>query len=339
MSPTSRHRFRINLWSHVALVLSFVLIPIATSPDFNWSLDLFKIRPFQKDFTRHLLLPVFFYLHHYVFYSKSYERRQFLKYFILIFLSYTSIVFLPNVIFGFGRGHGHVNPPGLLQEILRPLFPFIVVWIGSFYIHLQKRANDYKLDKINAELESLKYQLNPHFLFNTLNAIYALALTKSDKAAKSILKLSGILRYVYSDSANETVSLVSELDYVKDYIDIMSLKTDSSLKITCRFTGTFEGLFIAPMILINFVENAFKYGYDPDSEGHINISVEIESGHVLHMKIENKILRNISGESPSTKFGDTSTLKRLNYLYPDRHKLTVTENDDVYKVDLRIWLN
>ena len=332
-----------KVWPHVVIVFSFVLIPIVTSPDFNGTLDLFRVTPFKKDFLRHLMLPVFFYLHHFVVYSKYYTKRRRIEYFIFITVFYALICLLPELFFDHWQGtHGpgsKNHQSNLLRFILRPLFPFVVVWLGSFYVHLQQRARDYRLAKTNAELESLKYQLNPHFLFNTLNAIYALVLTRSDRAAKSVLKLSGIMRYVYTDSADEWVSLESELQYVEDYIDIMSLKTDSSLKINYTVSGSGSGLVIAPMILINFVENAFKYGYDPERQGHVSINLNIDQDGVLHMQTENKILVDSENEEFSTGIGHVNTTKRLEYLYPDRHKLSIVSDEELYRVDLRIWLS
>ena len=115
-------------------------------------------------------------------------------------------------------------------------------------------------EKVNAELSYLKAQINPHFLFNTLNSIYSLAIEKSDYTATAVVKLSSMMRYVITDASHKFVPLEKEINYISNYIELQKLRIDSSIKLMYTVTGDISDKKIAPLVLISFIENAFKYG-------------------------------------------------------------------------------
>lgn len=332
-----------KVWPHVLIILSFALIPVFSSPDFNGSLDLFKVRPFQRDLLRHLLFPIFFYLHHYFLYDRYRNNNRNYIYLLSVITSYILICWIPVLAFPVNKSFIHQGPMSPEQTLdfrfwLGPLFPFIVVWMGSTFIHIQQKTKDYELAKTKAELDSLKYQLNPHFLFNTLTAIYSLVLNRSEKAPESVLKLSSLLRYVYSESSRTYVPLNEELEYIENYIEIMRMKTSEQLKIRYDVKGERDSFEIAPMLLVSFVENAFKYGYDPDEEGSVLLDISISENGVLNFRIQNDILVSQSEQDESSGIGLENTRSRLRYLYPGKHELQIEDNKSTYKVDLIIWL-
>ena len=185
-----------------------------------------------------------------------------------------------------------------------------------------------------AQLLNLKYQLQPHFLFNTLNSIYALSLSQSEETPGLILKLSNIMRYVVSESDKEYVLLERELFHIQDYIALQMMRMNNTVQCDTTFKGNAGTLKIAPMLLINFVENAFKYGYNPEKNTIIQIESEITENK-LHFKTFNT--KNHI-ENKSTKKGMSNTQKRLEQLYPGRYQLHIIDNPEDYTVLLELNL-
>lgn len=191
--------------------------------------------------------------------------------------------------------------------------------------------------KAKADLLNLRYQLQPHFLFNTLNSIYSLILTKSDDAAEGILKLSNVMRYIVEESENDFVLLSKELFYIKDYIALQLIRTDNSLDFSYNETGNTEGVKIVPMILLNYIENAFKYGINAEESSKISIEVHMKDEQ-LNFKVFNNIV-NHSAADESTKVGMRNTTERLEKLYPGKYSLNINEESGTYSVELNLDLS
>jgi LytS/YehU family sensor histidine kinase len=195
-----------------------------------------------------------------------------------------------------------------------------------------------ELEKINAELSFLKAQVNPHFLFNTLNNLYALILQKSDKSADAVLKLADIMKYILAEGTLDKVTLEKELTLLRNYTELERLrKTDAQINFTT--TGNINGQQITPLLLLPFVENAFKYGLNTVSgNGFVNIDMNI-SGNQLHFSVEN------NNPPPSNKealqslgIGISNVRKRLDYLYPGKYEMKIAEQPAFFKIDLQLNL-
>ena len=141
-----------------------------------------------------------------------------------------------------------------------------------------------------AQLKYLQSQINPHFLFNTLNTLYALVLSGSDKTESAFVKFSDILRYMYSQSGSELIPAERELEYIRQYVDLQKLRLNSHTKVDLNIEITNRQVLIPPMILITFVENAFKYGTSSDTDCIIHIFISLNEERLL-MKTENDIMR------------------------------------------------
>jgi len=166
----------------------------------------------------------------------------------------------------------------------------------SFLIKLNQRLDTIKEEKQIAEISYLKAQINPHFLFNTLNSLYALTLEKSKEAPNAVLKLSSIMRYVVTESNQDFVPLEKEINYIKDYIDLQKLRIDKDANLKISIEGESKGKIIAPLIVIPFIENAFKYGINPDENSFIDIKIKIDSDNFL-LNVKNSIVnKNLSEE-------------------------------------------
>ena len=201
----------------------------------------------------------------------------------------------------------------------------------------KKQAEQEKAARIEAEMNMLKNQIDPHFLFNTLNTIYYEALEKTDVAPKAIMELSNLMRYMLKDAKDKYVPLDGEIQYIQDYIKLEKLRLPEHTEFVWEYANDRQSIYqIAPLLLIPFIENAIKYGVSPREKSDILISIRIECGK-LHLKVENKIYRKNAVVSTGT--GLLNVKKRLELMYPDKYKLDI-QNDEVrFKVNLLLELN
>lgn len=190
-------------------------------------------------------------------------------------------------------------------------------------------------DKLDAELSYLKAQINPHFLFNTLNSIYSLALQKSDDAANAVVKLSGMMRYVLTESQRESVSLEKEINYIKDYVELQKLRLGNAVRLDFNISGNAAQKQIAPLLLIPFIENAFKHGVNAEENSEIKIEINVTESAVNLFVKNNKV--NVDNTTDvKTGLGVENTKNRLILLYPDKHHLTIDDNPLSFAVSLSI---
>ncbi|WP_157961191.1 sensor histidine kinase [Lutibacter citreus] len=185
--------------------------------------------------------------------------------------------------------------------------------------------------KINTELSFLKTQLNPHFLFNSLNSIYSLANKKSDYTTDAIITLSELMRYMLYETDKDYVPLTKEIDYIKNYISLQKLRLKDCSGVRFNVRGNLEH-FIEPLLLISFIENAFKYGTDYTGKTSINIEICIE-GQQLTLKSNNFISINEKNKA-SSGIGLQNIKSRLNLLYPETHSLKIEESEKLYSIEL-----
>jgi two-component system LytT family sensor kinase len=191
-------------------------------------------------------------------------------------------------------------------------------------------------EKANAELSFLKAQINPHFLFNTLNNIYSLAVIKDDNTPDSIMKLSNIMRYVTDDGLENYVPLQREIDCITDYIDLQRLRLGSKVQLSYEVKGRLSDKQIAPLILITFIENVFKYGLSNNQHSIIVISILAED-RAINFYCENNIFATHTHLERSG-IGITNTKKRLQFLYPNKHLLTINQENNKFIVQLTLQL-
>lgn len=190
-------------------------------------------------------------------------------------------------------------------------------------------------EKDKAELALYKAQINPHFLFNTLNTIYALVLSGSDKTESAFVKFSNILRYMYEHTESETIPIKKEIEYIRQYVDLQSLRLNRHTKVNLDIETDDQQAPVPPMILITFIENAFKYGTSSEKDCIICITIKLCNG-VLDFSTQNNIIHrkenNVSG------IGIANCRKRLELLYPGRFDLKTTEKDNIFNTHLTLRL-
>ncbi len=323
--------------------LAFLSLPVFSSPDFGIGWDLVYITPFQKSFVRFVLLLALFYTSYYFLIPKLYFNNKKVLFIISLLCSYAILIGITELIsddeFKMHRAPDGFGPPPQHPMFLdsQTLIPFLLVVALAFLIKINSRLTEIHDEKLNAEVSYLKAQINPHFLFNTLNSLYALTLQKSDEAPNAVLKLSGIMRYVVTESSQDFVALGKEIDYIKDYIELQKLRLDNSVSLSFEIHGTTTGRAIAPLILIPFIENAFKYGINPDENSFIEIDITVEN-QSLHMNVKNSIVAAEIDEEFKTEEGLKNTQKRLDLIYSGKYELEIDEEQNVYNVNLKIDL-
>lgn len=217
------------------------------------------------------------------------------------------------------------------------IFLFIMVLAMSIAMHIrqrlrftEKRALQAETDKAHAELSFLKAQINPHFLFNTLNNIYSLAATKSDHTAESIMKLSNIMRYVTDDVREEYVPLENEVAFISDYIDLQRLRLGDKMNVSFLVSGKIAGKKIAPLILMTFIENVFKYGISKHEPSDIDIQLSV-TDDMIRFFCQNKLYE-IQRHAESTGIGIDNTKQRLEHLYSGKYELSIKAENGKYTV-------
>ncbi|MEO8404328.1 MAG: histidine kinase [Chitinophagaceae bacterium] len=188
---------------------------------------------------------------------------------------------------------------------------------------------------LNAEVNFLKSQINPHFLFNTLNNIYSQAHNRSEHTEYSILKFSDLLRYVLYESGSEKVPLEKDILYINNYIDLQRMRLSSKVIIDYAVTGVRPGYSIAPLLLISFIENAFKHGISYTQTSTIHIALTFFE-KTLTLQVINPIVK--TDTFAHGGLGLKNAGRRLDLLYPGKHTLDIFQNDQQYIVNLKINL-
>jgi LytS/YehU family sensor histidine kinase len=214
------------------------------------------------------------------------------------------------------------------------LLRFIIILIISFVFGYKNRNEEIESDRIKTELSALKSQINPHFLFNTLNGIYGQALTQSDQTADSIFKLSAMMRYVLTEATEEKVPLQDEINYLNSYLQLQNMRLTDKTNVNFVVTGNIESKMIAPLLFINFIENAFKYGVSNEVSSTIDISFDIKEDVVFFI-VKNDIV-NPNPNMESTQLGIKNTTRRLDLIYPNQYDIKINKSKTNFEVILKI---
>jgi two-component system LytT family sensor kinase len=219
---------------------------------------------------------------------------------------------------------------------LQPILFSFLAWALVDTFKKERETEQLKREKTQAELLFLKTQINPHFLYNTLNYIYSLAYPVSDKLADAIIKLSQLMRYMLTDSIDGMLNLQKEVDYLENYIEIYRLRFEDSFFVDFKVEGEIGNKNIASLILIPFVENAFKHGVVNDAARPVKIKISVIKDR-LTLTVSNKINRN--QKDSSSGIGLVNIRRRLELIYPGRHELLIADNGETYKTTLNIQLD
>lgn|GEM_PF-1022145 len=242
--------------------------------------------------------------------------------------------------------------PPMPQEVVeggRPfpggglVFPFMIIFALGVMFELlidserrKRREAQARKEKTQTELAFLKSQINPHFLFNSLNTIYGLALTKDDKTENAIVLLSDLMRYMLYESDTDQMPLRKEIEFMEKYIALHRMRLSDKKNIAIQFNveGDIDNIKMEPLLLVPFVENAFKHGISYREESWVRICLLVE-GQQLAFAVENSRHTHVQPKE-SSGIGLTNTRQRLEMVYPNQHRLRLAESEETYSVSLTL---
>lgn len=232
-----------------------------------------------------------------------------------------------------GAGRPHIDIVGIVLVIMAcsfsSLLPILQQWRET-----EQRALQAEADKANAELSFLRAQINPHFLFNTLNNIYSLVVMKNEGGPEAIMMLSQMLRYVTDEATQDYVPLEREIKCIRNYMALQQLRLNKNVTIHFSVSGQTELQQIPPLMMMTFVENVFKYGISGHEATVISITISVENNCICFFCQNTIFIQPHEGDRKG--IGIANARKRLNFLYPDRHRLIITEQDGLFTVNLEL---
>ena len=283
--------------------------------------------------TNNLLIPFFLY-------KKKYGL------FILLFLV---MILLSSVIKMYVVGQLTDDPAifstggdlkGRIYDNVIPHF-FLVIAGASFklmfdQLNLQKKMAELAKDKAEAELNFLKSQINPHFLFNSLNSVYFLIDKNNSDARQALHKFSDMLRYQLYEANGEKIPIEKEIDYLQDYVHLQQLRKDENYKVQFNCSNEVKNFSIEPLLLIPFVENAFKHiSHKSKGDNFVKLDLTRSNGY-FEFSVENSCEKGIYTTEQHGGIGMNNVKRRLELLYPGTHQLTVIDNEHRFKIDLKL---
>jgi sensor histidine kinase YesM len=286
----------------------------------------------------------FFYVHSHVLLPKLAFQRKWWRYlasvvgFILLWVAFSWFYFT-YVLYGFNE-----EPFNIRNALIYAIVPTLVFMVVSTtYRLILDRVNRDRLERekvnenLKTELSLLRSQVSPHFMFNVLNNMVALARKKSDLLEPSLIKLSQLMRYMLYET-EDRVTLQREVEYLENYIDLQKQRFGNAVRITTVVKDLDIPHEIEPMLLIPFVENAFKHGVGMIEDPYIDIQMYLADGK-LHFKVENRFVENSAEVKDSASgIGLNNVRRRLNLLYPQKHTLDIDSANGIFTIYLQIDL-
>lgn len=258
---------------------------------------------------------------------------------VFIVLRYLIEEMLYPEFLGFHNYYDGVTIPYYIYDNIhygsQPVVASSVLWLIINMLRLQKKQMELIESKRETEIHFLKSQINPHFIFNTLNNIYYLVFEKSDKSLKAIEQLSGLMRYMTYESTNETIAIHREIDYIEDFIQLESMRIAGKAYILFEKEILNSEFRIPPLLLIPFIENGFKHGILNDENRPFKIKLS-QTDKLLTLEAENAVNQYQKDHRPGV--GIENIKKRLELYFPGRHTLTIASQNDLYQVQLTIQL-
>jgi two-component system, LytTR family, sensor histidine kinase AlgZ len=286
------------------------------------------------------------YLNYFSFLPKILSSKNAWRYvvsFLLIFAVVITVrLFLERYILdGFRHEEKHLYYPRFIVQVYTTNL-FIVIFLGMIrfavdWFEFEARKRSVENEKLTAELNFLKAQINPHFLFNTLNNLYYLAYTQSPNTPEVIAKLSNMMRYMIYDSNYADVPLTKEIEYMENYISLERLRLNDQIPITFDIDGDPENYRITPLIFITFLENAFKHGVsNSNPSSWVKLKLQLK-GKECTYQVENSRAGSVKPDAgEKSGIGLQNVKRRLELSYPGKHTLTTHQSADRYQVTLKI---
>lgn len=338
-----------NISSHILgwlvwLMIIFYMQPPASYLNANATTLVFK---YLVHFASIIQIPIFYLNSNWLIPKFIYSKKYIIYFSILVLLLFVYVFILCIFIIIWFQPKENI----FLQIFIVPfpiIFPFAIDIIASTsYRYViesfkkEKELDEKEKETLKSELLFLKSQVSPHFVFNVLNNMVSLARKKSDKLEPALIQLSSTLRYMLYDTNEDKVSLYKEIEYLKNYIQLHSLRYGDYINIELNVDIGTEDLLIEPMLLIPFVENAFKHGADVYGNCFVKMALKAENG-CIYFDVSNKFntSRNFKNLDNNSGIGLNNVKRRLELLYPNNHKLKIVpnENESIFYINLKINL-
>ena len=288
---------------------------------------------------------VLVYTNIYYLIPKFLAKNKFLQYFIALGIFILMLTPLKMMALYLKFSGDEIMQNNLMkQQILIFLSNFFVGGISTIYSIINdwakqvREKQELENQTMVSELKFLRSQINPHFLFNTLNNLYALTLKKSDKAPEIVLKLSEMMRYMLYECNESKVLISKEINYIRNYLDLERIRHRKKVEINFELNGTVNQQKIAPLLLITFIENCFKHGIKNSiTTGYVNLNIRLD-GNDLFFIVENSKPSGLPNmeHKRAGGIGLVNVKRRLELLYPKAHDLKIEDSPNSYKVTLHI---
>lgn len=333
---------------HIFGSISFLLLPVLFSPNFSLTFDFINDRGFRHEMLYFFLLLCFFYIAYYLIIPRLFDQKKYIVFGISVIIIYVAFSWIsahtfqnPNVLEITSNKLQRQHPKGinfmLFHEFNHHLFKFLIVLVSALFFSFNNKLKKIEKEKVDAELSFLKAQIKPHFLFNTLNSIYSLAIQKSNEVPHAIALFSVMLRYITNEAHKNFIPINKELGYISSYVGLQKLRFENTVNVEFFVEGSTDEREIAPLLLSTFVENAFKYGVNPEKKSIIKISVFVSETEICLTVFNNKVLDQKT-QITEGGLGLTNVQKRLDLLYPNLHELAINDEKESYSILLKIKL-
>jgi uncharacterized protein YpmS len=336
---------RLAIAVHVLVWVLLLVIPYVSTDQIFSSLD-------PESDTKYLLLCfvlsavllIIFYFNYFLLIPRYLLTKKYWRYCLFLLLAIVIAFLLLSTTFLLSD----FNPETLARKhpasekiipviIINALSLWLLAIVSSILWTVYNRLKQTESEKLSAQIASLKSQINPHFLFNTLNNIYATAIDDSPKAADMVDKLSEMMRYTMKDIQQDFVLLEDEINYISNFIELQKIRLDRSVRLEYHSLENIPPLKIAPMLLIPFIENAFKHGVNSEQKSRIKVEITMNNNEIQLKVLNNKVnvQRDISERSG---LGIENTKHRLNLIYPSKNLLVINDSEKEFFVSLYINL-
>lgn len=328
---------------HLSLSLIVLMMPLVDAPTPRpTDLLLYNNPFFWTDLVLHFLTICYAYVNYTYFIPKVLYGRNTFIYGILILGIFIGICFVPELLPKIiHSGFLYADDDNDIHTVIQVRHIFFLFLSSSMYtLTLRIEERRYRIQQAldQAELKFLRAQISPHFLFNTLNSIYALQQVDGVRAGESIISLSNIMRYLIGVSEDQKVTLGQELEYLDDFISLQKGRFGQTVFVQYEKTIEDPSLQIPPMIFIPFIENAFKYGIYPGFPSEINIRLE-QKDRCVRFEMSNYDYANKVRSVMSTGVGIKNTRKRLMHFFGKRYRLDIQRKRGIFKVYLEITMD
>lgn len=342
---------------HVGFWLAFYFVPFIDPRGIHTIINIsFEFLLDPHIFINYLLFIFLFYTNSSFFVPKYLLKKKYISYFLIVFIVLIAISWISYIIFPFlkfPKLNSH-RPPVLpdsdllrVNQIISLLFPlFFILLVSTLYRLLivkyknEKKQKDKENEQLKTELSFLRSQISPHFIFNALNSTIILLRKQSEKAEESLLKLASLMRYMLYESDNEKIQVGEEIEYIENYIDLQTIRFGTTILIIKKIDvdESIKEDFLESMLLIPFIENAFKHGTLVLKDPIIEIELLGQENKII-LKTRNRFKQNQTNTINGPKnngIGLSNVKRRLELLYPSNHQLDIKTEDDFFIVNLSI---